>query len=92
MTGRKDEMVTTKDDQNLSREMVRDDRDERDDRPFNISVAKVTIRNSDSREEWRCHCLTPFSTDNAIRLLSHSRYPPISTQPQFPRFIYTLTL
>jgi hypothetical protein len=34
MTGRKDENVTTKDDQNLSREMVRDDRDEPDDRPF----------------------------------------------------------
>jgi hypothetical protein len=37
MTARKDETVTTKDDQNLLREMVRDDRDEPDDGPFNIS-------------------------------------------------------
>ena len=47
----KDKMVTTKDNQNLSREMVRDDRDEPDNRPFNISVAKVTTRSSDGREE-----------------------------------------
>jgi hypothetical protein len=44
MTGRKDETVRTKDDHNPSREMVKDDRDEHDDRPFNISMAKVTIR------------------------------------------------